>query len=175
VQARSGWVVATSAELAPNHPEKVLMVRREWAESNDGEHVALVAALLEACEFCDAPENRNEVIAVLARPEYVGVSTAALRAAFDDGFDFGQGQTRRLTDFNVFHRTGANEPSGEKAAWIIQHLRNSGLCKDAAALGFALGRQVFRADIFEKALRLRNSTNPKHEYQIHPKAELAHV
>ena len=47
-------VVAASAELGPGHPEKVLMVRRDFAEKRDEEHVALVAALLEACEFCDA-------------------------------------------------------------------------------------------------------------------------
>ena len=36
VLARVGWVVATSADLAPLHPEKVLMVRRDFAESRAG-------------------------------------------------------------------------------------------------------------------------------------------
>ncbi len=33
VMSRAGWVVARSAELAPSHPEKVLMVRSEFAEA----------------------------------------------------------------------------------------------------------------------------------------------
>ncbi len=52
-----------------SHPEKVLMVTREFAEKRAEEHLALVAALLEACEFCAAPENREQVVAVLALPE----------------------------------------------------------------------------------------------------------
>src|SRR6266850_6607819 len=32
VQTRAGWCVTTSAELDPGHPEKVLMVRRDFAE-----------------------------------------------------------------------------------------------------------------------------------------------
>ena len=155
VQARVGWCVAASAELDPGHPEKVLMVRREFAETRAAEHVALVAALLEACEFCDAPQNCNEVAATLARPEYVNVPAAALRRSFEGTFDFGHGRVRRVAEFNVFYRHAANEPSGDKMAWVIRHLHESGLCKQTSVLNFALGRQVFRADIFEQAVKWR--------------------
>lgn len=161
VQSRAGWCVATSAELDDGHPEKVLMVRREFAEKRNAEHVALVAALLEACEFCDAPENMDRVAATLARREYVGAPEAALRRGFDGKFDFGHGLVRAIPHFTVFSRNDANEPCGRKAAWVIQHLRDSGLCKDAAALNFALSRQVFRPDIFQTAVQWRARTTTK--------------
>jgi len=157
-----GYCVAISAELEPGHPEKVLMVRREFAEHRAGEHVALAAALLEACEFCDAPENHGELIDVLVRPEYVGVPESALRLGVRGEFDFGHGHVRVIRDFNIFHQRKANEPSGEKIAWVLQHMRDSGLCPDHSALNFALGRRVFRADIFEQAARLRASTETIH-------------
>ena len=175
VQARIGWCVAATAELDPGHPEKVLMVRKEFAARRHEEHLALVAALLEACEFCDAPENLNEVVAVLARPEYVNAPAAALRRGFDSEFDFGHDRVRPVRDFNLFYRHNANEPSGDKAAWVIQHLRDSGLCKDAT-LSFALGKQVFRPDIFDQAVRLRNSTPttpPEHETKPEKQSILA--
>ena len=161
VQARAGLCVATSAELDPGHPEKVLMVRRDFAEKSAKEHLALVAALLDACEFCDAPDHHDRIVATLARPGYVGAPVEALRGAFDGKFDFGNGRVRTVADFSVFHRHNANEPSGDKAAWVIEHLRSSGLCKDASTPNFSLGPQVFRADIFEEAARLRGST-PTH-------------
>lgn len=157
VQSRAGWCVATSAELDPGHPEKVLMVRREFAEKRAPEHLALVAALLEACKFCADPENHDEIVATLSRPEYIGVSAALLRGGFDGEFDFGHGRLRTVKDFNVFYHTDANEPSSDKAAWVLQHLRDRGLCREPAALNFALGRSVFRADIFEQAVRFRGS------------------
>lgn len=158
VQAEAGWCIATSAELDPQHPEKILMVTREFAEKNAEEHVALVAALLDACEYCAAPENREQIVSILARPEYVNARKDALLHSFSGEFDFGNDLTRTVPDFCLFNGSDVNEPSAQKAGWVIQHLRESGLCKDSSALSFALGRQVFRSDIFEKATRLRAST-----------------
>jgi ABC-type nitrate/sulfonate/bicarbonate transport system substrate-binding protein len=166
VQARIGWCMAASAELEPNHPEKVLMVRRDFAEERADEHCALVAALLNACEYCQASENREHVTRTLARDEYVGASEAALRAGFSGKFDFGQGVgIRAIADFNIFHGQNANEPSGEKVAWVLQHMRDSGRCPDTSSLNFALGRRVFRPDIFEKALRLSTQRTNENETQ----------
>src|SRR5438552_12946031 len=39
VQSRAGWCIATSAELEPGHPEKVLMVRNDFAEKCAHEHL----------------------------------------------------------------------------------------------------------------------------------------
>lgn len=159
VQARAGWCVATSAELAPGHPEKVLMVRRDFAENYDAEHIALVSALLEACKFCDAPGNREEITTTLAQPDYLNVSSAILRRGFSPEFDFGHGKKRAIANFNVFHRHNANVPSADKAAWILQRLRVSGLCADASALDTELSQRVFRKDIFDRAVSLNKPAN----------------
>jgi ABC-type nitrate/sulfonate/bicarbonate transport system substrate-binding protein len=176
VQSQIGWCVTTSAELAPGHPEKVLMVRRDFAERNAEQHIALVAALLEACEFCDAPENHDRLAATLALPQYVNAPAAALRRGFSGEFDFGQNRARVVRNFSVFHGDHANEPSSEKAMWVLQLIRASGQCPDPSALNFALGRRVFRADIFEKAAQLRHSNlseQEKHELKI--ENQLSHV
>ena len=157
VQARAGWIAATSAQLDALHPEKVLMVRKDFAAERAAEHMALVAALLEACEYCDQPENHGHVAEVLAHPAYVGVQPAALQHGIDGEMDFGHGVTRTVSDFCIFHRDGANEPSGDKAAWVMELIRGSGLCKDPAAISFAFARRIFRADIFEQAGALRHS------------------
>jgi ABC-type nitrate/sulfonate/bicarbonate transport system substrate-binding protein len=175
VESGAGWCVAASAELDPGHPEKVLMVRREFAGKRHEEHLALVAALLDACEFCADPENRHEIVAILSRPEYVGVPAALLRRGFDGKFDFGQGRFRTVPDFNVFYRDDSNEPSGDKAAWVLQHLRDRGLCREPAALNFALGRSVFRLDLYEQAVRLRGlpRSSRKNEIPNQPQPQVA--
>lgn len=158
-EARAGWCVAASAELAPEHPEKVLMVRRDFAEKRAEEHTALLAALLEACAFCDEAENREQLVATLARVEYVGVPEAALQRSFRQEFDFGDGRMRRVRDFVVFHRYDANEPSAAKAAWVLQQLREVATGIEPSNFNPALGRRVFRADLIEKAVRLRASVH----------------
>ena len=155
IEAGAGWCAATSAELAPGHPEKVLMVTREFAEKRAQEHLALTAALLEACEYCQSPENRAEVVATLARREYVGVAGALLRRGLEGTFDFGPGGVRALPDFNVFHGSHANEPSAEKAAWVLRHLRKLQPLSPNSAQDRALGSRVFRTDLFGQATQLR--------------------
>jgi ABC-type nitrate/sulfonate/bicarbonate transport system substrate-binding protein len=159
VQSKVGWCVATSAELNPGHPEKVLMARREFAENRNEEHLALVAALLEACEYCDDAGNHDHLVAVLARPEYVSAPATALRRGFEGNFDFGHGNVRKVPDFTIFHRNNANEPSGDKAAWVFERIRSSGLCRNPSGIDFALGRKVFRTDLYDQANRIRSQSN----------------
>ena len=172
VQAKAGWCAAVSSELDPGHPEKVLMVKRSFAEQRQGEHLALVAALIEACEYCDAPTHRDHVIEVLARPEHVGASVTALRCGITGEFDFGHGIKRFVQDLTLFHDRHANEPSSDKAGWVLQRMRTSSLCKEPSELNFALGRRVFRADLFEQALNLRNATSIQHETEPKLESEL---
>lgn len=157
LQSNAGWLAATSAQLDPLHPEKVLMVCDDFAANRSEEHIALVAALLEACEFCDQPENHEHIITVLARPEYVGVAESALRHGINGDINFGHGTERSISDFCIFHCHDANEPSGDKAAWALELVRDSGLCKEPSAINFAMARKIFRPDIFAQAVRLRGS------------------
>ena len=175
VQARAGWCVVTSAQLDHGHPEKVLMVRQEFAAQRPNEHRALIAALLEACEFCAATENHERIAATLARPEFVGVPAELLRRGLDGRLDFGRADIHAVADFCVFHGGSANEPAGDKAAWALALVQASGLCPRPSEIDFALGRQVFRTDFFEQAFRLsRETPNPTH-HETESKTEPALV
>lgn len=157
VQSRAGWCVAASAELAPGHPEKVLMARREFAEKRPVEHQALIAALLESCEFCAQPENHEQVVATLARSQYVGACQPALRRGLTGELDFGHGSSRRVKDFIVFSGSDVNEPSADKAAWTMNHLRQVAPGLESAAAREALGRRVFRSDLYAQAAQPGNA------------------
>lgn len=162
VQSKVGWVIAVSAELAPNHPEKILMVRREFADHCSDEHEALIAALLDACAFCDLPENRPAIASVLSRRAYLDRPVSALLPGLTGEFDLGHHRTRHIPDFVTFHRHHANEPSDDKAAWVANHMRTGPLATHTGITP-ALTRSIFRCDIFDRACALRSSLNTKHE------------
>lgn len=158
VHARAGWIAATSAELDPGYPEKVLMVRADFAARQHDEHMALIAALREACEFCDQPENREKIATTLAQREFVGAPAEILKRGLAGQLDCGNGMTRRVDNFFIFHHGGANEPFSAQAGWTLQLVRASGLCQEPSKLNFPLGRRVFRADLYEQAVK-NDSTN----------------
>ena len=159
VLAKTGWCVATSEELAPRHPEKVLMVRRDFAERSEREHLALIAALTEACAFCARPENRERLMETLAQPQYVGVPIQALRMGMSGTFDYGHGRIEKHSLFHIFSGEGVNEPSPDKALWVVRNLLASGLVPDPSLVPVERAAEWFRADIFQQAQPLITAKN----------------
>ena len=156
VMSRAGWVVARSAELAPLHPEKVLMVRGDFAERHDDQHIALIAAILEAARFCDEPANRENIAETLARSGCVGADAAAILQGMRAVYDFGNGRVEPCQGFNIFARENASEPDERKAVWVAQSLVSSGLAT-AAQLPLEQCVKTFRSDIFARAAALTRS------------------
>jgi ABC-type nitrate/sulfonate/bicarbonate transport system substrate-binding protein len=154
VLTETGWCVATSEEIAPRHPEKVLMVRRDFAERSEREHLALIAALTEACEFCSRPQNRERLMETLAQSEYVGVPIQALQMGMAGKFDYGNGRIEKHSSFHIFAGEGVNSPTQDKAQWVTRNLLASGLVKDPLQVPRERARDWFREDIFSAAARL---------------------
>jgi NitT/TauT family transport system ATP-binding protein len=153
VEAEAGVCVATSRELAPLHPEKVLMVRHDFAEKRASEHERLIAALIESCAFCDQPANRPLISEMLAQPQYVNAPTDCLKNVLG-----AREEDRRpaadAAPLNIFYRYNANDPTDEKAAWVLGHLYE--MIEQRALPLPPSGRtpvlkNVFRRDVFQRA------------------------
>lgn len=118
-----GFVIATDLELWAGHPEKVLGVREDWANNYPQTHLALVKAILEACDYCDHHSNREEILELLCRPEYVGTAPAYTRRGFIDPYDRGDGtEPQQLLHFNQFHVDKANYRDRSELLWIMTQL-----------------------------------------------------
>lgn len=160
VESGEGWCPMVSAQLAPGHPEKVLMVRRDFTETHASEHLRLVAALMEACAFCEKADKREQMIETLARPAYLNAPAELLRRSLSGPFHFGCDRTEPVPNFHRFAGDDANEPSVGKAQWILEHLLRLGAIQDRTAIRTLASGAVFRADIYEAASQLltANST-----------------
>ena len=152
-QSGAGVCVATSAELSPLHPEKVLMVRQSFATGRADEHERLLAALLEACAFCDQPENRPVLSELLSHPQYVNAPAECVRAGLLGNNEVNEPGMRCAPELTVFHRDNANEPSDAKALWVMDRLYDLLHEKifKARNLRAPVLKNVFRRDIFERA------------------------
>ncbi len=149
-QAGLGVTVAGSHDVAPYHPEKILMVRQSFCAGRAAEHERLIRALLESAERCAAPENAELLAELLARPEYVNAPADCLQNAFADSPCTCDTPSRPL----LFGRE-VNNPTDDKASWIISHLyrlieQNIFRC-ETTDRGPVL-KNVFRKDLYEHAL-----------------------
>jgi ABC-type nitrate/sulfonate/bicarbonate transport system substrate-binding protein len=148
----TGWCPATSADLSHGHPEKVLLVAGSFLNERKDEAVALIAALLEACQLCQSPAFRGELIDILARPEYTGASKEVLRNSLGPTFHSGHGR-ESTNAFHIFHGDAVNRPTIEKASWVLAGLRGTGTFPEATCGSLS---RIYREDLFHAAeLRLQ--------------------
>jgi ABC-type nitrate/sulfonate/bicarbonate transport system substrate-binding protein len=115
-----GWVIATSMSLAPGHPEKVLLVRNDVLHGQPEAYSALRDAVLEACRFCDQPENRQAVADILHGSNVFPVAKQVLMNSLIGPFNTGIAELEGHNPFVIFHRNGANDPTRERAQWCLQ-------------------------------------------------------
>ncbi|HVS50978.1 MAG TPA: CmpA/NrtA family ABC transporter substrate-binding protein [Opitutaceae bacterium] len=156
-----GWCPTWSAAQQPGHLEKVLLVTHRFAEARRAEHAALIAALIEACAWCDEPQNREKLADLLADARYLNLPARVIAPTLTGRFDCGHGRIESVPDFHVFHRGDANLPSVAKAAALQRALGAAGLLSPEAAANPELPRKLFREDLHRDAL---------HQHHLHEQA-----
>jgi ABC-type nitrate/sulfonate/bicarbonate transport system substrate-binding protein len=153
VESGAGWIAATSAEIQPAQPEKVLLVLEEFAESRANEHLAMVAALIEASIFCELPANRPELVRMLCHSRYLDVSESLLARSLIGPVELGRGKEE--TDaFIIYHRGGANVPDRAKGKRVFQDVRSQPAAQQCRALRPDVVGRIFRDDLYRQALAL---------------------
>ena len=154
-----GWCPATSEDLMPGHPEKVLLTTEDYAQEHPAEIRGVIRALYEACQFCDRMENRGRVIEILLSSGQVRADREVLKLSLIGPFDDGSSRRRAAENFHVFHRGDANVPSRAKAEWLIGEFITHGLISpDARDHVREEALRCCSPDLFHDAITSLNST-----------------
>jgi ABC-type nitrate/sulfonate/bicarbonate transport system substrate-binding protein len=143
VDAGQGWVVAGSAELAPMHPEKVVLVHEDFAAQHHDEHMSLLRALQHACDYCADPANRPALAKLLARMVFLDIPEKLLVRSLSSPLA------------PVFAADQLHVPSPDKAGWVLAEMRRFGLLPVAVSDDDLLAS--FRLDLYE---RMTHTTTP---------------
>lgn len=145
-----GFVMATDPEIWSGHCEKVLGVREDWAKTHPKTHLALIQALLEACDYCDDMRHREEVLDLICRPEYVGSDPIYTRPGFIDAYNKGVGDPQAIPRYNQFFCDKTNCPDRIEALWILTQMARWGITPFPRNWIEVLDR-VRRLDVFSQA------------------------
>lgn len=153
VRAGTGWCAITSIHLAPGHTEKVLMVTRSFAATRYEQHIALLAALHEACIYCQDRNHREQVAQWLAKPAYLNLPAKAILPGLAGYFNYGHGQVFTLPDLHRFHGDDLNRPTLAKGRWVASIL-DRGSSNPPMIIPDAVLRNVFASKFFDEAREL---------------------
>lgn len=68
-----GYQAITTGQLWKDHPEKAFGMRKDWVDANPKAAKALLMAVLEAQQWCDKPENKEEMCQIVSKREWFKV------------------------------------------------------------------------------------------------------
>jgi len=117
-----GYTIATDLEIWLGHPGKVLGVREEWALAYPNTHLALIKALLEACQYCADDNNAEEIRQILCRPEYVDTDPEYINIGNPELYTCSIDQPLRQYAHHQFYGVGLNRPSRTEQLWIMTQM-----------------------------------------------------
>ena len=148
----SGFTVATSQDIWPDHPGKALGATAAFVDANPHACRSLIAAVLEAGRWLDASEeNRDAAAEVLSSPAYVNADRRAIAARLHGEYDNGLGKRWIDPDPVRFHDEGeANFPYLSDAMWFMTQHRRWGLLRDDVDYA-AVASRVNRVGLYREA------------------------
>ena len=148
--SRGGRIATVKAAIWRSSPEKVLGVAEPWALAHPDELAALIRAIYRAAQWADAPANRDEAAAILARPEYLDLPAEIVRRGLSGRLDVG-GETQQVSDFFVPFARAATFPWQSHALWFYSQMVRWRQVSHSSAAALRAGA-TYRPDLYRAAL-----------------------
>ncbi|WP_312267878.1 CmpA/NrtA family ABC transporter substrate-binding protein [Pseudescherichia sp.] len=147
-----GFTAATTQEIWPDHPEKILGTTSAWVAANPNTARALTAAVLEASRWIDTSDaNRIETAKAIAGRAYVNTSPETIQGRMLGDYDNGLGKKWKDAHGMRFFNDGAvNYPYLSDGMWFLTQHRRWGLI-DADPDYLAVAKKINRIDIYRQA------------------------
>ena len=123
---KAGKTIACTSEIWPDHPEKALACRREFAALYPNTVRALIQTVLEACRWLEAPANRVTASEWLARPNYINLEqdliAPRLLGNYDDTI-----LAQQPLPVRFFDEEGMNFPLVADGLWFLGQFHRWGM------------------------------------------------
>src|SRR3954451_20624610 len=147
-----GFILHFVSEILLRAAEKVLAVRDRWAQEHPDALLRLVRAHGRAAAFIEDEANRDEVAALLAMPDRIGVAPEVIRRTLDGRMKIAPDGTARVSDrYLLVGRKGAARPDPVQAAWLYAQMVRWGQAPLSPEL-LTAAKAVFRPDLYDAAI-----------------------
>lgn len=153
VNQKVGYTALITGELWKDHPEKAFTLRADWVDKNPKAAKALTMAVLEAQQWCEKPENKEEMCNLISKDQWLKVPAKDIIARSKGEIDYGTGRTEASSPLLMkFWADNASYPYKSHDAWFLtENIRWGYLPADTNIK--AIVDKVNREDIWKEAAK----------------------
>jgi len=156
-----GYTVATSQDIWVDHPEKVLGATAEFVAKNPNTSRAMIMAILDACRYIEATENRAKVAKLISGKAYVNAPEEVIAGRFVGDYDNGIGRKWKDPNFMKFFEDGkVNFPYLSDGMWFLTQHKRWGLLK-ADPYYLAVATKINQVKLYSEAASQLGISVPK--------------
>ncbi len=158
VKDKIGYMAALTAEIWKNHPEEYFAMKADWVNKNPKATKALLKGIMEAQQWLDNFDNRNETAQILSGRNYFNLPAEILAEPFQGKYNMGDG--RVIDDKSMAAQYWKDEkgsvsyPYKSHDLWFLtESVRWGFLPPDTLTNAKALIDKVNREDIWKEAAK----------------------
>lgn len=177
-----GFTFAQGKELWRGHPDRILAVMESFIDENPRTYRSLVKAMIEACQYCGDPRNREEVAEIISARAFTGAPSKFTRPGIVGDYNYGgfDGQERIVsshdtTIFDVLPDDLPHPPGDHstflwqsQALWLMTQAARWGQVEEFPADAEALARRTWRTDLYREIATEMGIPCPGEDYKVEP-------
>jgi nitrate/nitrite transport system substrate-binding protein len=153
VNQNIGFTACSTGEIWSKHPEKALGMRAAWVDKYPNAAKALLMAVMEAQQWCDKPENRQEMSTIVGKRQWFNVPVADIIGRANGDINYGNGRVEKGTkQFMKFWQDHASYPFKSHDAWFVTEDIRWGKFEPSTDIS-GLVSKVNREDLWREAAK----------------------
>ena len=116
-----GFTAAMTGEVWKNHPEKSLGMRADWVDKNPKAAMAVLMAVMEAQQWCEKMENKDELAQIIGKRQWFNVPPADIVNRIKGKFNYGDGRkvVEGSDQLMKFWKGGVSYPYQSHELWFL--------------------------------------------------------
>ena len=150
-----GFTQIASQDIWKDHPEKALVVNKDFSAKRKADLVKVMKAVMEACKWLDVPANRKKAAAIIGKAPYVNAPADVIEGRLMGDYNLGCNQGTEVydNDYMLFHKGGAvNYPRKSHAIWAMAQFVRFGYLKEEPNYK-AIADKLILQDLYEEVAK----------------------
>ncbi|KFC59855.1 CmpA/NrtA family ABC transporter substrate-binding protein [Flavobacterium gilvum] len=166
-----GFTQIATQDIWKDHPEKALVVNKEFSESRREDLKKVMKAILEACIWLDNPANRKKAAAIIGKAPYVNAPADVIEGRLMGDYNLGCNQGTEVydNDYMLFYKGGTvNYPRKSYAIWAMAQYVRFGYLKEEPNYK-AIADKLILQDLYEevaKSMKIKIPTDDMKPFSL---------